>query len=326
MFVSRTQADRAIFEAIRLQLVSLSFLPDITIQADLAAYEAARAALVSTNSLIDLFGVSSQEAKGDMLVDRIVVDRLSGSAGSIGATGITMYDEVLVEDELDSYTKYTAQDRTSNLLYEIRLVTSKTSKERIMEEVLLRALGKLRSIKVYNENRTVIDGAWLTLVYQGDFRIPKIDYNERLFRYLVRDIWDEPVTAITYSIAPITTINMELYTIRDLAVGTDGETVEPGVAITYTADNSLTINWRFSGVDNTIEWTVPSNLTGEITVLNLVNNVAAVTEYVIQKGGVGTFDAASLPLTIEPGDVLRMTVVKTVPGTDALVVNLGQEL
>lgn len=186
--------DRSIYNAIRLALVAGGYLADISTyaanpdkEAGLLAYQTA-SGLISP--LIEVFGVGTGASKMEKNVNRIVIERRSITAGDIGG-GTAIYKPVLVSNTLDSYDKTFYPDMTSNISYDIRLITASTQVERIMIGILNKVLGRRKRVSYFTDFETD-SGLTFGTVFNGSSVIAIGQSNnimESLYGYVVPNVF-----------------------------------------------------------------------------------------------------------------------------------------
>lgn len=159
------QINRAFFEAIRLKLVALGHLPDVLIYNTDASFKTACDAL--TKPLIKIFGVGNYKARQGVKNNKIVIDRLNISQGSIGFVGARFVLEELedpeseAQQEAQQYQQITYPQRTENVNYQISYVCSDNAIDNLIRTIILSTLDVRGRLKGVNANRTLTENYFL---------------------------------------------------------------------------------------------------------------------------------------------------------------------
>ena len=199
--------DRSIYNAIRLALVAVGYLADISTyaanpdkEAGLLAYQTANGLI---SPLIEIFGEGTGASRMEKNVNRIVIERRSITAGDIGG-GTAIYKPVLVSNTLDSYEKTFYPDMTSTISYDIRTITSSTQVDRIILGILNKVLGRRKRVSYFTDFETD-SGLTFGTVFNGSSLVATGQTNnikETLYSYVVPNIFidDEATDPISVPI------------------------------------------------------------------------------------------------------------------------------
>jgi len=149
MTFTLAEIDRAIYEYIRLKIVEAGYLPDMTQYQTQESWDTARTLLSSTkpHGLIDIFGVGSADDRDELTANKIVINRTNEDNSTLSGGG--------VEYEVANNTSYKVVDlplNATNITYEIKLNTTVVSYERIMSNIITKALGMTPALKSINDD------------------------------------------------------------------------------------------------------------------------------------------------------------------------------
>lgn len=179
--------DRTLFELLRLELVAAGFYPDVTAYNTEVDFNAAVVALASSQpdkSCIEVLGVGMPNARGRANTNRIVIDRVGRSNGSVAAAPAILY-----ERQVDTtYNKYQYPDKTEDLAYSIRAMAKSVYAKRVMSDLIVNVLG-IRSYKNSLTDALTLTGEAFLLEKTGEADVGNNDYLEEVFFYTVSDLW-----------------------------------------------------------------------------------------------------------------------------------------
>lgn len=216
-----SQADRTIYELLRVAIVDAGYLPDVTLFNNADDYKAAKQVITdSGKELIELFGVGAAEKRDVRSFCKIVINRKNVKRGSMGAVGLTMYDEVTVAN-VTTFKKTQMPDYSADVEYELRVICEKASYDRICFDIILSALGQTKYVKAFDDDALVMD--WdddqNVLINSTilNMDLSQEDMIERMYRYEMVDCWVQAEKLISSgSIVPITSIEWCLYTVPNM--------------------------------------------------------------------------------------------------------------
>ena len=193
--VSREEIERTIFEFIRLRLVAMGFLADVAAYqpsnpANKAAYEAALQAIrTGGDEVIDLYGVGSNEKRGEKRVNKLFINLRQSNPGSVSVWGESLDPN---SGNPNVYERRFFSSSTSDLILDVRSVCDKTEYDRICTQAVMQGITASRTGQalpvVLNDGTQ--DGTRYILVRfvnSTDIRTPQ--FLERLYTFEVIDVW-----------------------------------------------------------------------------------------------------------------------------------------
>lgn len=200
------EIDRAIYESIRLGVVEAGRLPDWRSMAGTgttkqANYEAAKSVLRATVSLIEVVSIGSFNSKDEKTLNRISINRKAITNGSIGTAGVHEY----IPNGNSTFNKLTYPDSSSDIAYEVRVITDKTADERLCGTILNKALGKKRAITLFDDNFAPNTAKYFMLEFTGSVDVSNADFREVIYNYSVRDVFIDEVEELS-TVVPLTTV------------------------------------------------------------------------------------------------------------------------
>ena len=207
--------DRALYEEIRLRVVELGYLPDITLSPNAAHYNAAKEALklaLPDHKLMEIYGVGSMAAKGESHVNRFSINRKSVLPGTVGAQGAILHEKYKDGGNNDRFRRMQYPDTMSTVVYEIRTITDSTKYERIMEDILRHVFGARMSIPPRNTDGSIVADDYLDIINNGGVNVSGVEnIIEWLFTYTIKDAWVGELRMLRDNIVPITSIEFGIY-------------------------------------------------------------------------------------------------------------------
>lgn len=196
--------DRTIYEHIRLEVVRLGYLPDVTLYATPELYRNALESLQQTlkfKQIIDVLGVGAENSRDDKRPNRIIIDRLTITQGSLGSYGVTDFEK----QPDDSFTKSQRNYSTQDIQYNVRCISNSAHYDRVLNQIIINVYNRLNYKKVL-ENGILTDDE--ILITQTDARdVSSTDLLEKLFIYTVEDVYIGDDTTIGTDISGITEID-----------------------------------------------------------------------------------------------------------------------
>ena len=209
------QAERSIFEAIRLEVIANGFLPDITASIDANTWELARAALKATlikpEGLVDVFGVGSPEGRNEKLMHRIVIDREGSVPGTIGGAPSVGFDVTGgTEGQAGAtYKKVMLPTLSEDVTYEISIITNHITMDRIMRAIVKNVLKNRYYLQTVDDNGD-LDGNAIFIEFLSEMSKTVGEDMHRSLRYVVYDLYDENDVDIRTGIKSMDTIGFEI--------------------------------------------------------------------------------------------------------------------
>lgn len=209
------QAERSIYEAIRLETIANGFLPDITAAVNEAEWQAARTALIATltkpSGIVDILGVGSPEGRNESLLNRIVIDRESSVPGTIGGAPSVRFNATTgVDGEAGTkFEKVTLPTLSEDVTYEITLISNHIFMDRVMRGIVKNVLKNRYYLPTYDADTGVLDGnaTYLEFLSEVDKTVGKNIV--RSLRYTAFDIVDENDVSLKTGIASMDTITFQ---------------------------------------------------------------------------------------------------------------------
>lgn len=211
--------DRAIYESIRLKVVAEGRLPDWrsiagTGTTKQANYEAAKAALRATVTLIEVVSIGSFNSKDEKTLSRISINRKTQTNGSIGSAGIEEYKP----NGNGTFNKVTYPDSSTDIAYEIRVITDKTADERLCGTIINKALGRRKALTMFNDDFTPNTDYFL-IEFTGSVDVSNESFREVIYNYTVRDVFIDETNELS-TVVPLTTITTHIKGDNDLDFST----------------------------------------------------------------------------------------------------------
>ena len=213
--------DRSIYESLRLELVRLGYLPDITEYETPEAFEQAKQSIIKQKGfVIELFGASASFDKWSKKFPRMVYIPKRIMPGDIGGNYYGRYYE---EDGEGRFIPTNQPPQWTNYQFEITIVAKKIDQLRIMDSVISNKLSRRDYVKVYNDNTQQF------FIEQTGYRDwPDLDYGflEYTYMYTAYDLVDR-VGKESESISPLDKIHIE---VKDKSSGikTDNDIIIKG--------------------------------------------------------------------------------------------------
>lgn len=225
------EIDRAIFEAIRKQIVKVGYLPEITDFSNAVDWQNARDLLrqgVIGNCLIDVYGVGSPFDRDEITGAKIVIDRKTESLGSMGGLG---YDYIKQED--NTFTKIQISESSIDIDFEIRIYANvidldsnsyTATFERLMLSILHKALGFKRFFSPVLPTGENDDNRKFFLKFIQNVDYSALQFIQKVSTFQVTDVWlrvdtVEDLNNPLLNIKPINTIdfviNDEIFSTND---------------------------------------------------------------------------------------------------------------
>lgn len=202
-FFEIEQIDRAIFEAIRLELVLRGHLPNKTALTQ-PQYATAKQAIASSNiPLIEVFGVGGYEAKGELKYNHIILDRIAEFEGELRGSKVVDY----IETAPNELQKNKLPISAYNINYSITIVTQTVQNERLISQIIRKVIPTegpffgLNADRSYTQKKiTIARGLTVNLTLEPP-------YIEKQFGVTVRNVFlDEKV--FIENVVPITEIDI----------------------------------------------------------------------------------------------------------------------
>lgn len=199
------EIDRTLYECLRLELVSLGYLPDIVQFNTENDYLKAKKDIEDGKGfVVELHGVGSTEVRDAVQVCNVTLDRKGIPAGSLGG-GTFQY----IPNSNGKFDKEQIPSMSSNVTYEVRVLSNSTKSERIITEMLLRVFGHRVYIPVLQQYNPDKKKNFL-LISQGSVNVTATNLLERVFTFVVPDVWLGK-SALIEEIPPLTSVHFWTY-------------------------------------------------------------------------------------------------------------------
>lgn len=223
--------ERSIFHSIREITVAEGYLPDIKdydientnlTEATLAKeqFELAKVNIVNNMGfVVDIFSSGNNQAKGIKKVPRIVIDTVSYLPGIMGGDTTPVYTNIN-----GVYVKTKNASVTSDLTFNVYVVSNTIKQARILNAIISRALPRRGYIKTYLNSTIEFSGnIFIKFMMHGDSNDLAEGIIESYFNYEAPDIFENlPETIPTivngqpFNIVPISEIDSTtLFTINN---------------------------------------------------------------------------------------------------------------
>jgi hypothetical protein len=185
------EIDRAFEKAIRDEVVKQGYWPDITpflSTNDITGFEAAKAAIrASGKKLIEVSGVGNYADREELTNNEMIIDRLPATPGRLAAGNI-FYEK---KDE-NTYYKLRMPQKTSNIEYNIRMVTNDIAYERLINGIVNKILGRRKVLSGVLDTGVLTENKF-RLYYAGELDLSNGEWIEKVYRYIVQDVFlEEP--------------------------------------------------------------------------------------------------------------------------------------
>lgn len=196
------EIDKSVYETVRLALVANGMLPDVRNYTTPESYNQAKVTL--GGDLVEVLGVGAAEAKGDKSGVKILIERKGFSAGDLG----NINSKEFVKKDSGSFKAISVTSMSTNIDYDIRVLSSSVKMERKCLDVLIHCFGMRRYIPVVDSEEVVL------INFKGDVDVSSVGNRERLVKYTVMDIWlNESLGGegvIKDDVAPLSSLNFEI--------------------------------------------------------------------------------------------------------------------
>lgn len=205
------EIDRIFYEYLRLKVVELGYLPDKLLYANKQAYDTARKGIkLSGKELIDVFGHSTEENRGETTLNRFVVCRLTSEAGSMGGSPATYFERYTDALGKIKFRHKYYPEQSRNLNYEVRLICGSGVYDSLMSGIIDEALGYRRYLKTILPDRGV-SLADIFVERNGEVDISGCGYIERIYRYEANDVFVQAGELIRENIPVLNTIDYGIF-------------------------------------------------------------------------------------------------------------------
>lgn len=193
---TRAEIERTIMDMVRRKVVQMGFLPDSVpfyLANDEAGYLAARQAIIAGGKqLIDIFGIGSEENRGEKFFNRIFMNLRQYNNGLTSHWNNSSYEDISPLQDGSLFERQTVFGSTRSILYDIRSVTMNAEYDRVCTDAIMGGLTTSFAgygVKVVNSDYTIDNSRFFLLRYKGSQEIKTPKFFERLYTYEVLDVW-----------------------------------------------------------------------------------------------------------------------------------------
>lgn len=221
---TQAEVDRTLYEHLRRAVVVAGYLPDIAGFSDPAAYKAARIQLKSElgehGRLIDIMGIAVRSDREAESACKVVIDCKEDSPGQLGGFPVTFYEKTVDAGADSKFSKKFYPDRSSDINYELRSVADSAKYDRIIRTIIKNTFKGRRYFKTvdedgdFTEKEVFIESMGSVLVSSKDSRgadLSSRDAIERVFRFVVRDVFLEEPEELYTDIPVLSTVEYFVY-------------------------------------------------------------------------------------------------------------------
>lgn len=188
MLITLENLDRTVFEHVRLAVVGTGKLPDwrsmpgTTLAQKQAAFASAMADLrTAGHEIVEVFGVGVANSRQDLKTHRVVINRKNEKAGSIGASGLNW-----TTPNGTAFDRGPMPDTSTNVMYEVRVLTHSTEYQRILSSAVFKSLGSRRSLKTWDGEG--LGGGYACFVYGGTVTLNTKNPMEVIYTFTALDV------------------------------------------------------------------------------------------------------------------------------------------
>lgn len=200
------QIDKGIYEALRLVLVEKGYTPDVLIANTPSLYATALQAIKGSGKQpIELYGVGSWDAKKELKVSTIIIDRESESLSNLGYKGIVYYEEKAG----GGFTKKQTPLKTVVLGYTITFVCFDAKNERIIQHLIDIAFDGVKQLNGYNDDGTQTQNKFL-IFENGKVNVSDRDFIEHQIKLTTSELFLTDDIVLESNVSEIGNIEFEL--------------------------------------------------------------------------------------------------------------------
>lgn len=194
---------------IRDKVVELGYLPNLAPNqvGYAAALDSLRSSLLANESIIQVFGVGGSFDRGTKGISSIQIDRKNIDVGSVGSLDVPYHKDM----QDSTYNKYTMYPNSSNINYEVRIITNNVLMERIMLNLVHNVLKNSTWLPNINDDGS--QGSDLVEIRsQGSFVNVSIgnEYIEHVGGFVAKDVRVFDDTLIREGYVDITQITTDI--------------------------------------------------------------------------------------------------------------------
>lgn len=204
MYFTLEQIDRGIFEALRLRLVQLGYMPDIVIANTKELYNNALQGIRTTGKQpVALYGVGSWNAKLEKEFSTIAIERITRGESALGIQSSEYYEE-------DGTGKFNKKKTpvAEILTYTITIICEDAKNERVLQEIMTKTFGVKSFVKGRNTDRTETQNSF-ALYRRQVVNQSGEDFIEHIFNYQTNEVYLGQDEILETNIPRIETIFLE---------------------------------------------------------------------------------------------------------------------
>lgn len=178
--------DRAIEWALRDQAIEKGYWPDeraFITSGDEVAYNAA-IDNIDKNSRVDIFGTGNYKDREKLSQNNITINRIAIMEGDQVYNNPYIFE--LQTDK--TFNKIFVGDGTNHIIYEIRFICDDVVMDRILNMVLIEAIGRRKDLPGINDDLTNMEETFLITKEGTPIDLSNSKAIERVFRYKVHDV------------------------------------------------------------------------------------------------------------------------------------------
>ena len=177
------ECDNAIFEAMRLRLVALGYLPDFVAAGSSDAYNTAKAAIITGGKrIIEVISTGSWQSKGEKNNNNIIIVRGTPKPAQLGKGQGFVYDDI----GGGVFNKYKESDTLFTIPYQISFSTDTQEYADIIEDVIRFCFSSRAYLTGMKDDETASNNFWF--IQTGQFDTSGVDFIEHGFSFEARDI------------------------------------------------------------------------------------------------------------------------------------------
>lgn len=209
--------DRSIYQWLMTKLVAANAMVNILDfpPGQETDYLAAQVTLKGSNGLgevVQLYGQGRPEARDTKAGAKVTINRSDTRPGQIGGAP----SEILLPYDVGGqtfYRRYRVQDRTYDITYDIRTTAVRTVTDRVIQECIDRAFGQRNYIPQWDSDTEAFSTAeedMLFIEYMNSISLPDSEFNERILRYRLVDVWVNDLELLEEGITQLRQVTLDI--------------------------------------------------------------------------------------------------------------------
>jgi len=202
--ISLETLDRTIYEHLRRELVKRGHLPDITTFNSKETYKTAKNTIKGTTGkyLIEIFGLGASESRDKKQSHSIIINRKPIVPSELGG-GTEYFTPNKNGEVIESYTKGKYPERSADVGYEVRIITNTVKVDRIITDVIFKALGWSKNIATIVDGSHNLDTKTVQCVFTGDVNVTSTDFIEKIYNYTLKEVWLDSTAEVYEGTIPV---------------------------------------------------------------------------------------------------------------------------